>query len=655
MLALLPLGALAAKHTTRRRPHAQTRAEQQRDKNASDAVYPLPEQRHATKRQKHDKLSAKLDHNAVRALRRQNKLQASAQNATAVDGPPRRPVGGRADASGSRRRRRVNVTASPGKHDSNAPRRRRNTNLTAPRGRQVEAGRHRKRKSGRLLLRTSKATWASGWRHRIAWAGNISLSRPHVGWARGGWEHEMCAQGASKAGRGQSCTHKGLLERVSPLDLAAMPAFAIVAALAISAGIGGGGLFVPALTLGLQFSPQQSTGLSQSLIFGASLGAVIVNGFARHPVHPSRPLIDLPVAAFLAPAEMAGAQMGVLLNRMLPSPVILVAMTALLSVIAMRTLRKGLTQLRIERGRASQEEKSGLIAAPSSTAHANAAVHASGGFGAVMSGAAKMSPHGVFATLLTPPAAPHAADALPAKGGVSAAGAHSRSSQWDVMQLAALWAGLLLILLVRGGKGVRSLIGIRPCDVPYWTVTVAAVAGLLTFAIAAGRRVVGAASVSKPAAGDVCWTSESAAVALQRTIAAGIVAGLMGVGGGIVLGPLMIEMDMEPQVSSATTATMVLLTSSSAATVFIMSGISPVDYSIALGSVTFLGGLLGKAVVSSLVRRHRCTSFLVLLLGGMIAASVVCVGATGILDVSRRLEHGESVTRILALRGLCSS
>lgn len=107
--------------------------------------------------------------------------------------------------------------------------------------------------------------------------------------------------------------------------------FFVVGALAASGGIGGGGLFVPVLNLLLQFDAHVSTALSQALIFGASTGALLVNAPARHP-YVDRPLIDVRVTAFLAPCEMAGAQLGVLLNRMLPSLVIFSAMTLVLSI-----------------------------------------------------------------------------------------------------------------------------------------------------------------------------------------------------------------------------------------------------------------------------------------------------------------------------------
>ena len=48
-----------------------------------------------------------------------------------------------------------------------------------------------------------------------------------------------------------------------------------------------------------------------------------------------RPLIDVRVTTFLAPCEMAGAQLGVLLNQMLPSLVIFAAMVTLTLTLAL--------------------------------------------------------------------------------------------------------------------------------------------------------------------------------------------------------------------------------------------------------------------------------------------------------------------------------
>ena len=62
----------------------------------------------------------------------------------------------------------------------------------------------------------------------------------------------------------------------------------------------------------------------------------------------------------------------------------------------------------------------------------------------------------------------------------------------------------------------------------------------------------------QPAEGDIAWDRQRAAQCMRWTLCAGIVAGLVGVGGGMLLGPLMLQMGVLPQVSAATTGTMIL-------------------------------------------------------------------------------------------------
>jgi len=115
---------------------------------------------------------------------------------------------------------------------------------------------------------------------------------------------------------------------------------AICAALAMSAGIGGGGLFVPLLILVLHKDVSIATSMSQCLIAGAAIAGLIYNLQQRHPSR-DRPLIDVSLVLFLAPLQMAGALCGSVLNRMLPPVSLIILMVLVLSVSDVKTIRKG--------------------------------------------------------------------------------------------------------------------------------------------------------------------------------------------------------------------------------------------------------------------------------------------------------------------------
>jgi len=75
--------------------------------------------------------------------------------------------------------------------------------------------------------------------------------------------------------------------------------------------------------------------------------------------------------------------------------------------------------------------------------------------------------------------------------------------------LASVWVGLLLLLLLRGGKGLPSLLGFPTCGAAYWALTALAVGGLALCSVLAGRSLVGrsrALSGMNHSEGDVRWS-----------------------------------------------------------------------------------------------------------------------------------------------------
>merc|ERR1712146_202796 len=59
---------------------------------------------------------------------------------------------------------------------------------------------------------------------------------------------------------------------------------------------------------------------------------------------------------------------------------------------------------------------------------------------------------------------------------------------------------------------------------------------------------------------DMVWTTENLLKFPKTALLAGLAAGLLGIGGGMVLGPLFIEIGMQPTVAKSSCAFMILWT-----------------------------------------------------------------------------------------------
>jgi uncharacterized membrane protein YfcA len=194
-----------------------------------------------------------------------------------------------------------------------------------------------------------------------------------------------------------------------------------------------------------------------------------------------------------------------------------------------------------------------------------------------------------------------------------------------IVYLLLLWLGLSFITLLLGGKGVDSIIGIT-CHSPWYAMLVT-IQFLYTFTFAGlfGSKLVKQhnmrVNVQYPfQPHDVLWDYSKLRYFSSMTFIAGLVAGLIGIGGGMILGPLLMIEGVHPRVSSATTATMIVLTSSTVSIMFVISGLVPWDYALFFFAICMSGAFVGKRYIDAYVNKTGMTSLLI----GMLASIIAC-------------------------------
>jgi len=194
--------------------------------------------------------------------------------------------------------------------------------------------------------------------------------------------------------------------------------------------------------------------------------------------------------------------------------------------------------------------------------------------------------------------------------------------------LVLLWIGLFVLTLLKGGKGVESLIGID-CKSPWYLVLIGCqFLWMFGYAIVYGfilsKKQKEREAVKYPfQPEDPIWNDQSLRFYGAFTFIAGIVAGLIGIGGGMVLGPLMLIMGIHPRVSTATTGTMIVLTSSSVAVIFVTSGLVPWSYAVFYFGICLIGAIIGKSQIDGYVKRTGRASVLVFVLATIILVATI--------------------------------
>ena len=92
--------------------------------------------------------------------------------------------------------------------------------------------------------------------------------------------------------------------------------------------------------------------------------------------------------------------------------------------------------------------------------------------------------------------------------------------------------------------------------------------------------------------GDVQWTRKRAYYYPTICVSAGVAAGLLGIGGGMLKGPIMLEMGLPPRVVAATAAYMLLFTTFSTTIQFSIMGEMMYDYAVLFFFVGLASGTI---------------------------------------------------------------
>ncbi len=167
--------------------------------------------------------------------------------------------------------------------------------------------------------------------------------------------------------------------------------------------------------------------------------------------------------------------------------------------------------------------------------------------------------------------------------------------------MAIIWidfGGLLIVSLLRGGKA-SSLIGLPRCSAFDWLLQLCfALLCLLTAFVAA--RIVLRDSRIKTTTGytlDKQWTCAPMVKLIGTSVLIGAISSGTGLGGGVVLMPLLLSYELPPSVASATSVYIILYISGSSWIQLWLDGSLHYEYAFYFSIFIFVGTLLGSLLL----------------------------------------------------------
>jgi len=408
------------------------------------------------------------------------------------------------------------------------------------------------------------------------------------------------------------------------------------------------------LILLMQFSLRETIPLSTVVCLGVGAGNVVQMALKRHPF-ADRPLIDAWTAGLIGPMMLIGTILGVLLNQMVPNWFVLTLLVIVMTAATLRTLRRGINMWKEE------TDRTDTIASEAELANYQGVVNAPGFDSARHDD--NMPPKLSRATsskrqerlgrinkakkqqLEKQKEAMNKYDRI----ALEYVQDGEKTTQWRVVVATILSLVLVGVTSFLKGNGLAvSSAGIVPCSGYFWLLLLCPIIVLPFIWLFVARRLMfkHQQKIGVPGyqlqTGDVAWTLRTTLLVGVGATAIGLITSLLGVGGGVLTVPMLLELGMIPEVATAVSSVMVLLNSASSVVQFVILGRIDGGYGAVLVCIGLCGSLLGMRVIGYIVDKYDKSSVIVLVLVVALAASVVLVTVEGGLQIAQNVRIGNS-------------
>ncbi|XP_022873583.1 sulfite exporter TauE/SafE family protein 3-like [Olea europaea var. sylvestris] len=371
-------------------------------------------------------------------------------------------------------------------------------------------------------------------------------------------------------------------------------------------GVGGGGVFVPMLTLVIGFDPKSSAAISKCMIMGAAVSTVCYNLKLRHPTI-DMPIIDYDLAVLIQPMLMLGISIGVAFNVIFSDWMVTVLLIILFIATSSKAFFKGVETWKketlVKKETVKQLEASGNV-----TEEADNKLHSGG---------------------LSNDTENEAKDLAKPKVGIL------ENVRWNELGLLVfVWMAFLAVQIIKNYTAT--------CSAMYWVMNLLqipvslGVSGYESICLYKGWRKI----ASKGDGGSNLKVHQLIIYCLLGVLA-GTVGGLLGVGGGSIMGPLFLELGVPPQVASATSTFAMMFSSSMSVVEYYLLKRFPVPYALCLVVVATVAAFIGQHVVRKVIIIMGRASIIIFVLASIIFVSAISLGGVGISNMIGKIERHE--------------
>ncbi|KZV37708.1 hypothetical protein F511_32609 [Dorcoceras hygrometricum] len=372
----------------------------------------------------------------------------------------------------------------------------------------------------------------------------------------------------------------------APFLLAGLLSF-LASAISSAGGIGGGGLYMPILTIVACLDLKTASAFSAFMVTGGSVANVVSYMFHNKK---RKKLINYEVALLSQPCVLLGVSCGVICNLVFPEWLITIFLVIFLSFCTYKTFKSGVsywkreTELLASRNAWLKIESTGEAFDESSKR-------------------------------------PLLSDKYEGE---------SWAPWMKIGMLIIIWFAFFVLYLLRGNRYGQGIINMEACGKVYWMISSVQIP--LAFIFTAWNLYTGKSlETNAPPPTTLQMANHEARSKHMHmlpvmALSVGFLGGLFGIG-----------------VTAATCSFMVFFSSSMSAIQYLLLGMKQVHGALIYSAVCFVGSLVGLIIVQRAITKHGRASIVVFSVGIVLALSTILITGYGAVDIWNDFTTGQDL------------
>lgn len=371
-------------------------------------------------------------------------------------------------------------------------------------------------------------------------------------------------------------------------------------------GIGGGGIYVTVLMVAGGLSARDAIPLSKSIVFFGSVSSLILNLGKTVSKTSTESLIDYNLCRLVVPAALLGTLMGVFLNHNAPDWILITILCIVLLFMSYMTIRTAVNQYLEEE--AAEKPVDAALTQEEGSAEAT-----------------RLAPTDLRLPSQESNSTPPEARPDPGYGSLDSGACHKKSVDTSLTRCESLLCVAALVTVI--GCGVfrfhaencqvavqKQKFVAETCHHPaVWLIgdsleawmqgPAGSLALFVSIAFPIGTFAAVMIYYSRFCMVDHSWTPADVLKYQSMGLGTGCLAGLVGIGGGLIFSPFFLLMGVNPAVAVATSSTCVIFTSSSTTMQYLLTDRIMISLTIVYGLTNLFASYLGTSLVHQLQDR----------------------------------------------------